>query len=84
MKFNKISTTLIKSISPVIFLGILHMYEDVLINQDFIHLAQYLTKLPEAISADDLFRSIETIRMTIDKKRFAQILAAKKDARDNT
>ncbi|KAK3095375.1 hypothetical protein FSP39_013939 [Pinctada imbricata] len=65
-------------------LGILKMYEEVLVHQDFIHLAQFLTRLPESLSADDLFRSIENIRMTIDKKRFTQILNSKKDGRDIT
>ncbi|KAL5022506.1 hypothetical protein ScPMuIL_001661 [Solemya velum] len=65
-------------------LAILKMYEEVLPNMDFIHLAQFLTKLPEDISADRLFRCIDLIRMTIDKKNFSQILANNKELNDTT
>lgn len=64
--------------------AILKMYEEVLPNMDFIHLAQFLTKLPEDISADRLFRCIDLIRMTIDKKNFSQILANNKELNDTT
>lgn len=60
-------------------LGILKLYEDILIHQEFILLAQFLTKLPENISSDSLFKSIELINMNIDKKKFSQILASKKE-----
>ncbi|XP_062592371.1 TBC1 domain family member 12-like [Saccostrea cucullata] len=60
-------------------LGILKLYEDILINQEFILLAQFLTKLPEDISSESLFKSIEMINMNIDKKKFSQILASKKE-----
>lgn len=63
----------------VYFAGILKLYEDILIHQEFILLAQFLTKLPENISSDSLFKSIELINMNIDKKKFSQILASKKE-----
>lgn len=64
--------------------GILKSHEEVLMQMDFIHLAQFLTKLPERDSYDALFRSIESIQMNIDKKKFASVLASKKDNRDVT
>ncbi|XP_033756620.1 TBC1 domain family member 14-like [Pecten maximus] len=65
-------------------LGILKMFENVLIHHDFIHCVQFLTKLPDTLCADTLFRNIESIRMNIDKKRFTQILAGNKEPKDNT
>lgn len=61
-------------------LGILRMYEDILINMDFIHLAQFLTRLPEDIDADRLFSSISAIRMTLNKKPFSQLLQQRMDS----
>ncbi|GIX92381.1 TBC1 domain family member 12 [Caerostris extrusa] len=55
-------------------LGILKMYEDILLEMDFIHLAQFLTKLPEDIDAEKLFQSISAIRMTVNKKSFSFVL----------
>ncbi|XP_067657722.1 TBC1 domain family member 14-like isoform X1 [Haliotis asinina] len=65
-------------------LGILRLYEGILINMDFIHLAQFLTKLPEDISADNLFRNIDTIRMNSDKKKFAQVLSIHRESREDS
>ncbi|XP_037576476.2 TBC1 domain family member 12-like [Dermacentor silvarum] len=56
-------------------LGILRLYEDVLLRLDFINLAQFLTKLPEDMSSDVLFDAIAAIRMTVNKRSFAQVLA---------
>ncbi|XP_067139641.1 TBC1 domain family member 12-like isoform X2 [Centruroides vittatus] len=61
-------------------LGILHMYEDILLNLDFIHLAQFLTKLPDYINSEQLFNSIKMIKMTINKKSFINILQKHRDA----
>lgn len=55
-------------------LGILRMYEDILLEMDFIHLAQFLTKLPEDIDSERLFSSISAIRMTVNKKSFSNVL----------
>ena len=56
------------------------MYEEVLLNMDFIHLAQFLTKLPDNISAESLFRSVDRICMQIDNKRFTQALACHRES----
>ncbi|XP_063434649.1 TBC1 domain family member 14-like isoform X1 [Mytilus trossulus] len=61
-------------------LGILKMYEDLLLHMDFCNLVQLLTKIPEDISSDTLFKHIDTIRMNIDKKRFNQVLAVNKES----
>ncbi|CAE1277848.1 TBC1D14 [Acanthosepion pharaonis] len=65
-------------------LGILHLYQSLLLDMDFIHLAQFLTKLPEDISSDQLFRNIQAIRLSIDKKKFAQVLAGHREARERS
>lgn len=46
---------------------------------DFIHAAQFLTKLPEDVSADQLFKEIETIKMNIDKRGFHSVHSLFKD-----
>ena len=51
---------------------------------DFIHLAQFLTKLPDRDSYEHMFRSIDSIQMCIDKKKFTSVLAYRKDNRDVT
>ncbi|XP_066429415.1 TBC1 domain family member 14 isoform X2 [Eleutherodactylus coqui] len=64
-------------------LGILRLFEDILTRMDFIHIAQFLTKLPEDLIADDLFISIAAIQMQSRNKKWAQILTAlQKDTRD--
>ncbi|XP_022255400.1 TBC1 domain family member 14-like isoform X2 [Limulus polyphemus] len=60
-------------------LGILKMYEDILLKMDFIHLAEFLTKLPDTINPEHLFNSISGIRMSVNKKNFSQVLARHKD-----
>ncbi|XP_041368705.1 TBC1 domain family member 12-like [Gigantopelta aegis] len=60
-------------------IGILKTYESVLMTLDFIHMAKFLTKLPENICSNSLFTNIQTIRMVIDKKRFVQVLSTHKD-----
>lgn len=56
-------------------LGILRLYEDILLHLDFIHLAQFLTRLPENISGIELFHCIAQIRMQSNKCSFAQVFA---------
>ncbi|XP_044152027.1 TBC1 domain family member 14 isoform X2 [Bufo gargarizans] len=64
-------------------LGILRLFEDILTRMDFIHIAQFLTKLPEDLTADDLFASIAAIQMQSRNKKWAQVLSAlQKDTRD--
>nr|XP_002742357.2 PREDICTED: TBC1 domain family member 14-like [Saccoglossus kowalevskii] len=52
-------------------LGILHEYQEILLNMDFIHIAQFLTKLPEDIAAENLFTSIAAINL--QQKKFGQV-----------
>ncbi|XP_072041794.1 TBC1 domain family member 12-like isoform X2 [Amphiura filiformis] len=54
-------------------LGILLLYEDILLNMDFIQLAQFLTKLPEDIDNEKLFRCISEIDM--HQRKFSHTLA---------
>ncbi|XP_070210065.1 TBC1 domain family member 14-like isoform X2 [Littorina saxatilis] len=66
-------------------LAILKLYEKILLKMDFIHVAQFLTKLPENLCADELFRNVETVHMNIDKRKFAAVLALNKDTKaDNS
>lgn len=61
-------------------LGILKMHEEVLIHTDFCHMVQLLTRLPDDLSGETLFKHIESIRMSIDKKKFTQVLASNKES----
>ncbi|XP_075050565.1 TBC1 domain family member 14 isoform X2 [Mixophyes fleayi] len=64
-------------------LGILKLFEDILTKMDFIHIAQFLTKLPEDLIPDDLFISIAAIQMQSRNKKWTQILSAlQKDNRE--
>ncbi|XP_030305758.1 TBC1 domain family member 14 isoform X2 [Calypte anna] len=64
-------------------LGILKLFEDILTKMDFIHIAQFLTKLPEDLPSEEFFTSIATIQMQSRNKKWAQILAAlQKDNRE--
>ena len=54
------------------FIGILQMFSSELMKMEFITLAQFLTKLPENISEENLFQSIGNI--TISREKFNQIL----------
>uniref|UniRef100_A0A671Q4H7 TBC1 domain family member 14-like n=1 Tax=Sinocyclocheilus anshuiensis TaxID=1608454 RepID=A0A671Q4H7_9TELE len=54
-------------------LGILRLYEDILTHMDFIHIAQFLTRLPEYISAEKIFSSITSINMNSKNKKWAQV-----------
>ena len=56
------------------------MHEDVLVTMDFIHLGQFLKKLPETLSHELLFKSIDAIQMNVEKKKFSHVLASKIDA----
>ncbi|KAM6362075.1 TBC1 domain family member 14 isoform 3-T3 [Alca torda] len=64
-------------------LGILKLFEDILTKMDFIHIAQFLTKLPEDLPSEEFFASIAAIQMQSRNKKWAQILAAlQKDNRE--
>ncbi|XP_016850820.2 TBC1 domain family member 12 isoform X1 [Anolis carolinensis] len=57
-------------------LGILRLYEDILLQMDFIHIAQFLTKLPEDITPEKLFTCITSIQMQNSNKKWAQVFAS--------
>ncbi|XP_075799875.1 TBC1 domain family member 14 isoform X2 [Microtus pennsylvanicus] len=64
-------------------LGILKLFEDILTRMDFIHSAQFLTRLPEDLPADEVFASIATVQMQSRNKKWAQVLSAlQKDSRE--
>ncbi|XP_030047025.1 TBC1 domain family member 14 isoform X3 [Microcaecilia unicolor] len=64
-------------------LGILRLFEDILTKMDFIHIGQFLKKLPEDLSSEDVFTSIAAIQMQSRNKKWAQVLAAlQKDSRE--
>ncbi|KAH9513225.1 hypothetical protein Btru_034411 [Bulinus truncatus] len=64
-------------------LAILNNYESILLKMDFIHVAQFLTKLPEDINADQLFKEVENVKMHIDKRGFQAVYAFFRDLHDN-
>ncbi|KAJ0178512.1 hypothetical protein K1T71_006335 [Dendrolimus kikuchii] len=56
-------------------LGILHLYQDELKDMDFISAAQFLTKLPEDLDPEALFRSISSVSMTLDGMSFEELVS---------
>uniref|UniRef100_A0A667XK89 Rab-GAP TBC domain-containing protein n=1 Tax=Myripristis murdjan TaxID=586833 RepID=A0A667XK89_9TELE len=54
-------------------LGILRLYEDVLLQMDFIHIAQFLTRLPEDLPAHTLFTAMASTHMVSRNRRWAQV-----------
>lgn len=54
-------------------LGILKLFEDILTKMDFIHIAQFLTKLPEDLPSEEFFTSIAAIQMQSRNKKWAQV-----------
>ncbi|MGH0169526.1 UNVERIFIED_CONTAM: hypothetical protein FKN15_056966 [Acipenser sinensis] len=59
-------------------LGILKLYEDILLQMDFIHIAQFLTKLPEDITSEKLFNCIAAVQMLSSNKKWTQRKSKKK------
>ncbi|OCT71790.1 hypothetical protein XELAEV_18034768mg [Xenopus laevis] len=57
-------------------LGILRLYEDILLQMDFIHIAQFLTKLPEDIISEKLFGCIAAIQMQNSNKKWTQVFTS--------
>lgn len=41
---------------------------------DFLHGAQFLTRLPDDLSSEQLFKSIQAVNTTIGKQTFNQIV----------
>lgn len=58
-------------------LGILKFYQDELLEMDFIHLGQFLSKLPDDIPAGSLFQAISSINLV--EQKFSQTLAMQKE-----
>lgn len=64
-------------------LGILSLFQEQLLQLDFIQLGQFLSKLPESIDADAFFRAIDGIHMVLTsttQKTFSQHVSAQKEA----
>ncbi|XP_046709776.1 TBC1 domain family member 12 isoform X1 [Silurus meridionalis] len=57
-------------------LGILRLYEDVLLHMDFIHMAQFLTRLPEQVPTERLFSAILNTHMTSSNRKWSQVFSA--------
>ncbi|XP_039994552.1 TBC1 domain family member 12 [Xiphias gladius] len=57
-------------------LGILRLYEDVLLQMDFIHIAQFLTRLPEDLQSYTLFTAMAHTHMISRNRRWAQVFSA--------
>ncbi|XP_006875364.1 PREDICTED: TBC1 domain family member 14 [Chrysochloris asiatica] len=64
-------------------LGVLRLFQDVLVRMDFIHMAQFLTRLPDDLPPDELFAAIATVQMHSRNRKWAQVLSAlQKDSRE--
>ncbi|XP_026078904.1 TBC1 domain family member 12-like isoform X2 [Carassius auratus] len=57
-------------------LGILRLYEDVLLQMDFIHIAQFLTRLPEDTPSERLFSCIANTQMISGNRKWTQVFNA--------
>lgn len=65
-------------------LGILRLYQDVLLQMDFIHSAQFLSRLPENTPAHTLFSCIANTQMLSNNRRWNQVFSALKDGLKET
>ncbi|KAL2078218.1 hypothetical protein ACEWY4_025903 [Coilia grayii] len=64
-------------------LGILRLFEDVLLQMDFIHMAQFLTRLPDGLPSDPLFSCIAATQMLSGNRKWAQVFnALMKDSKE--
>ncbi|XP_056627355.1 TBC1 domain family member 12 isoform X3 [Triplophysa dalaica] len=54
-------------------LGILRLYEEVLLQMDFIHIAQFLSRLPEDTHPDRLFSCISNTHMLSSNRKWTQV-----------
>ncbi|XP_061922064.1 TBC1 domain family member 14 isoform X2 [Entelurus aequoreus] len=55
-------------------LGLLRLFHDVLTGMDFIHMAQFLTRLPDLIPAEQLFQHIAAVHMSGHNRKWALVL----------
>lgn len=54
-------------------LGILRLYEEVLLQMDFIHIAQFLSRLPEDTQPERLFSCIANTHMVSGNRKWTQV-----------
>lgn len=54
-------------------LGILRLYEEILLQMDFIHIAQFLSRLPDETSPERLFSSIANTHMISYNRKWTQV-----------
>ncbi|KAI5644142.1 rab-GTPase-TBC domain-containing protein [Phthorimaea operculella] len=64
-------------------LGILHLYQDELKDMDFISAAQFLTKLPDDLDPEALFKSIASVSMTYDGMSFEELAMKERGSLDD-
>ncbi|XP_056325105.1 TBC1 domain family member 12 isoform X2 [Danio aesculapii] len=57
-------------------LGILRLYEDLLLQMDFIHIAQFLTRLPDDTPPERLFSCIASTQMISGNRKWTQVFNA--------
>ncbi|XP_061767472.1 LOW QUALITY PROTEIN: TBC1 domain family member 12-like [Nerophis ophidion] len=57
-------------------LGILRLFQDVLLQMDFIHIAQFLSRLPEDLQAHTLFAAMASTHMISRNRRWAQVFSS--------
>ncbi|XP_077445910.1 TBC1 domain family member 14 [Stigmatopora argus] len=55
-------------------LGLLRLFRDVLTGLDFIHMAQFLTRLPDLIPAERLFQQIAAVHMISRNRKWPTVL----------
>ncbi|XP_047026595.1 TBC1 domain family member 12-like [Helicoverpa zea] len=60
-------------------LGVLHLYQEELKDMDFISAAQFLTKLPEDLDTEALFKSISAVSLTLDGMSFEELASCCED-----
>lgn len=59
-------------------LGILRLFEDVLLQMDFIHIAQFLSRLPDDLQSHTLFTAMANTQMLSRNRRWVQVGVALK------
>eukprot|EP00066_Takifugu_rubripes_P012039 XP_011601305.1 PREDICTED: TBC1 domain family member 12-like isoform X1 [Takifugu rubripes] len=56
-------------------LGILRLFEDVLLQMDFIHIAQFLSRLPDDLQSHTLFTAMANTQMLSKNRRWVQVFS---------
>uniref|UniRef100_H3DMW5 Rab-GAP TBC domain-containing protein n=1 Tax=Tetraodon nigroviridis TaxID=99883 RepID=H3DMW5_TETNG len=57
-------------------LGILRLFEEVLLQMDFIHIAQFLSRLPDDLQSHTLFAAMANTQMVSRNRRWVQVFSA--------